>query len=165
MSATAGKLSEIFDKFSSWLFVGYGGAVTFLITNADKLSNNVPPQTLRCAVQMLLPVAVFAIVGKYLAGIVGSASAGAAAGREIGEQFDKQGPLEDIRVVFAEMFAALYWPASWLARKSFEKMQAGDINVGARRAYKLAQVQGFLAIGQALFILYAIYQLATNVRF
>lgn len=160
-----GESSAAIDSFSNWLLIGFAGAITFLIGNLDSLSGHLPPATLHCCISLFLVVASLGIAEKILATVIAGARAGAAIGREMGAEIASRGIELDVSVIFSQTETAILQPMRWFVKRSFQKAISGDIAATSRTITKWAQIQGALALIQALTILWAVYIIARSLIF
>lgn len=163
--AAVGKGSAIIDSFSNWLLAGFAAAITFLLGNLQAVSEYVSKSSVQYCAYLFFGVLVLGILEKILATIVGSASAGAAAGREIAADNFKQDIELDPAVIFRESEKAILRPMRWFVSRSFKKAQAGDLTAAARSFTLVAQIQGFFVALQVLVVLRAVYVIAKGMAF
>lgn len=165
LSETAGKSSAMIDSFSSWLMLGFGATIAFMLANIDDLANYLPLESFRLCVFLFFATITLGVIQKFLATFVAAGSAGAALGKKAGEQFAAAKVDLDLNIVLAEMAKAIFWPARWFVHRSFEKAKAGDLTVSARTFTKSSQIQGCIALIQAFIVLWALYVVGKSLAF
>ena len=160
-----GKSSAAIDSFSGWLLAALAASVAFLLGNIDKLSSHLSAGVLRSLLSIFLTVAVLGVLEKMLAVVLAGASAGAAVGRVMGGEVASRGIVLDVTVIFKEAEKAILPPARWVVRRSFGKAASGDIVAAARTMTRLAQIQGMVAMVQAVMVLRCVYLISKSVAF
>jgi hypothetical protein len=160
-----GKGSAIIDSFSNWLLAGFAAAITFLLGNLQAVSGYVSKPNVQYCAYLFIGVLLLGILEKILATIVGSASAGAATGREIAAENIKQGIKLEPQVIFQESERAILRPMRWFVSRSFKKAQVGDLTAAARLFTLVAQIQGLIVALQVLVVLRAVYVIAKGMAF
>ncbi len=160
-----GKASATIDSFSNWLLAGFAAAVTFLLGNLEPLSSHVSNWSVRYCAYLFIGVLLLGIAQKILATIVAAASAGAALGRQMGNESAERGIVLEPDVVLSEMEHAILPPMRRFVRSSFAKVKRGDLTAAARSFSSAAQVQGLLVALQVILVLRAVYVLATELVF
>lgn len=149
--ASAGGASAKLDAFSNWLMLSFAAAMGLLLDKGDRYLSG---GALRYIIGLFLAVAILGIIGKYIAVMVSSASAGNAIGREA--VADVSQPL-DLSRLTARMLSGLPQPARLIAMWVFRKAIAGNFMGPPRFFLCLAQIQGLLTLAQAACLLRAIY--------
>lgn len=83
---------------------------------------------------------------------------------QIGKELSERGIEIDFQVVFLEMEKGLFYPAKWLARRSFKKAVSGDFAASGRFYAAVSQVQSWLALFLMGFIVAAITETICGVN-
>jgi hypothetical protein len=149
------KISSSFDVFSGWLATGFGAALALFIANLGTVSKFTTLGTIKCASLLFLISAGLAVVGKLLASFIAAGSAASIEGAALGRDLAERQVQIDVTTFFAETEKALFWPGSWFAHRAFTKAQSGDFAGPGRMYTKVAQIQAFVVILQALLSLAA----------
>jgi len=160
-----GKASATIDSFSNWLLAGFAAAITFLLGNLEALSGQVSNWSVRYCAYLFIGVLVLGIGQKLLATVVAAASAGAALGRQMGNENAERGVELEPEAIFSEMERAILPPMRGFVSKSFAKVRRGDLTAAARSFSVTAQVQGLLVALQVICVLRAVYVLAKELAF
>lgn len=158
LSISAANISSGLDSFCNWLLLGVGAAYSLVFANMDSLQNLVSPQSLKISLLFLLVAISLGIVQHWLASIVAASSAVAEKAGQIGQELSEREIDIDFKVVFREMEKGLFYPAKWIARRSFEKAISGDFAASGRLSAALSQVQSWLALAIMALIIAAIAQ-------
>jgi len=151
----AGKSSAAVDNFSGWLLAGFAAVLTFLLGNLDSLGPYLPITTLRDAAYIFVAAIVPAVLAKVISVVVVGATEAAALGREIGKATADQEIELDLSVALRECERAFFPPMSRLIKRSFTKMEHGDLAASARGLTKWAQVQTMLVLIEVCLIIWA----------
>ena len=151
----AGKSSAAVDSFSGWLLAGFAAVLTFLLGNLDSLGAYLPIITVRDSAYIFVAAIVPAVLAKIISVVVVGASEAAALGREIGKAFADQGIELDLPVALRECEKAFFPPMNRLIKRSFKKVEHGDLAASARGLTKWAQVQTILVLIEVLLIMWA----------
>lgn len=159
LSASVGQSSAAVDKFSVWLFAGFGAAVGLLFANLDTVLVHVPASQLRSAAVLFVWSMLATVMQRYLAVLVAAAAGGVERGREI---FVVSGipPTEvDLEVLLNELSRPLPgWAAKWLKQRH----QAGDFAAISRVIFRGAQLQGAFALVQIGLLFAAAFTLVSS---
>lgn len=147
--------SERVDSFSWWLLAGYSAITAFILGNPAVAADHLTKSMLHCFLSGFILVLVLGIFEKFLAILIGAASAGAAVGREITIQLQPGTELM-FSVIFTEVERAIFPPMRWLVQRSFRKAAEGDITAASRNFTRLAQIQGICVALQALTVLWVV---------
>lgn len=149
------RVSASFDTFSGWLAAGFGAALALFIANLDTVSKFVSLSSLKCASFLFIISAALAVIDKLLAALIAAGTIAAIEGAALGKDLVEGGLEIDIPTLFSETEKALFWPGSLFARRAFAKVQTGDFAMTGRMYTKVAQVQTFVVIIQAVLSLAA----------
>lgn len=149
------RVSASFDTFSGWLAAGFGAALALFIANLDTVSKFASLSSLKCASFLFLVSAALAVIEKLLAALIAAGTIAAIEGAALGRDLVERDLEIDITTFFSETEKALFWPGSLFARRAFAKAQLGDFARSGRMYTKVAQVQTFVVIIQAVLSLAA----------
>lgn len=149
------RVSASFDTFSGWLAAGFGATLALFIANLDTVSKFASLSSLKCASFLFLVSAAFAVIEKLLAALIAAGTTAAIEGAALGKDLGEREIEIDISRLFSETEKALFWPGSLFARRAFAKAQSGDFAGPGRMYTKVAQVQAFVVITQAILSLAA----------
>jgi hypothetical protein len=151
----AGKSSAAVDSFSGWLLAGFAAVLTFLLGNLDSFGPYLQIATLRDAAYIFVAAIVPAVLAKVISVVVVGATEAAALGREVGKAASDQGIDLDFSVALRECEKAFFPPMNRLIKRSFKKMEHGDLAASARGLTKWAQVQTLLVLLEVCLVLWA----------
>jgi len=149
------RVSASFDSFSGWLAAGFGAALALFIANLDTVSKFASVSSLKYASFLFLLSVVLSVIDKMLAAFIAAGTTAAIEGAALGKDLGERGIEIDISKFFSETKRALFWPGSLFARRAFAKTQVGDFAGPGRMYSKVAQVQAFVVIIQAILSLAA----------
>jgi|CXWL01.1.fsa_nt_gi hypothetical protein len=165
LTEVAGRSSANIDSFSTWLFLGYSAAVTFLLANSTVVGTMLTAGWLPSCLKVLVVLAVLLLAQKSLALIVAGGAAGAAVGRELSAPIIGSGIELQLEVFLGEIEKATFWPVSILVKRSFAKVIAGDLAASGRAMFRIGQIQALVAGLQMIIIICQLYRVAHSVVF
>jgi hypothetical protein len=155
LTSGAGKAASVIDTFVSWLLAGTGGALALLIGNLADVVKYVPLATLKSAACLFLFAACLTVVEKYLASVIVGAAESSAHAAEVGRRLADEEIKIDFNVVFREFEAATLPPMRWFVARSLAKARSGDFAASGRNFARCTQIQGVLALGVSILVLWA----------
>jgi hypothetical protein len=156
-----GKASTIIDTFSGWLIGGFGVAATLFITQTKSIQEHITICGIQWFLYLFLAALLLAIIQKFIAVMVGSNSMGGLVGYELIKEFIENGIIPDQDFIFNETEKGMLPFFRWYASKIFNAARNGDILSSSRNFTKLCQVQGLLALLQAIITFSAICIIAS----
>ncbi len=151
--------SAAVDKFSVWLFAGFGAAVGLLFANLDTVLAHVPATQLQAAVRLFAWSMVATVVQRYLAVVIAAGAAGAEEGRQIFAASGIPASEVDLDVLLNEMSLAFWRPFRWPIRHLNRRLKAGDFAAAGRLVAKTAQLQGVFVLAQVGLVFAAVHAL------
>jgi hypothetical protein len=157
-----GKACAIIDSFSGWLLSGFAASSALLVSQYDSVSKHLVASTIQAFLFLFLWSLIFGIIQKYLAVLVMAHSQGSSVGRDLGEKAAKRSIKLDFEIILSEMEKTILPPARWLVSRSYNKLKNGDLVSSTRNFSRLLQIQGMLAIIQAILMLIAIFKVASS---
>lgn len=160
-----GASSRNMASFSGWLLAGFAGVTAVVLNNLAEVSRHLPPFALHTVFTTFFVSAILAVIAKAISVFIVAASTGAAIGRAEGSAAASSGARLDVAWFFAEMGRTVIWPIRGLVRRSFAKVEQGNLTASSRVFAYVAQAQGILILAQALLVLWAIGVVACTVTF
>ncbi len=157
-----GRSSAAVDKFSVWLFAGFGAAVGLLFANLDTVLAHIPATQLQVAVRLFAWSMVATVVQRYLAVVIAAGAAGAEEGRQIFAASGIPASEVDLDVLLNEMSLALWRPFRWPIRRLNRRLKAGDFAAVGRLVAKIAQLQGVFVLAQVGLVFAAVHALVVS---
>jgi hypothetical protein len=164
LSTTAAHVSQSLDSFCSWLLLGVGATYTFVLSNLASLQDLIAVASVRASLYLLLAAIAVGVVQRWLAATVAASCATSEKADEIGCNLSAQEVEVDFAVVFREMQRGLFYPAKWMARRSFKKAMKGDFAVGGRLAAALSQAQAWLTFLLVALVIAALAVTASGIQ-
>ena len=157
-----GKACAIVDSFSGWLLSGFAASSALFVSQYDSISKHLTASTIQTFLFFFLWSLLLGIIQKYLAVLVMAHSQGSAIGRELGEKAAEKSIKLDFEIILSEMEKTILPPARWFVSRSYNKVKKGDLVSSTRNVSRLLQIQGMLAIIQAILMLVAIFKVASS---
>jgi hypothetical protein len=152
----AGNASSAVDKFSSWLLTGFGVAFTLILTNIDSIVKFIPLSNIRDGILLYLFALFLGVIQKWLSSIISSGCGTSGEAEQIGKDLADSSKDIDIDFILNEIERSTYYPAKWLVSFQYNKVKNGDLSAPGRMFGKLAQIQSYLVLAQAIFVIYSI---------
>lgn len=137
------------ESFSGWLLAGSGAAFALMLTNIESVSNFILIASIKQAVFLFLIALAAGVIQRWLGASVRAGSLSSTDSEKLGQELPEG---FDLSVVLKHVEQASFYPQRWLIAWQFKKLQAGDFAVSGRVVAKMAQIQGFLVLIQALCI-------------
>lgn len=145
--------------FASWMVAGFGAMLGLLVANIDTVSPFIAPVVVGASVKLFLAALVLNVLQRYLAAMVAGSIAVAHEVQLI--------PIDhevDLGYVVREIECATFWPTSILVRWSNRKALSGDLAVSGRLNVRLAQIQGWLVLGQMIVVVSSTVLIANGLQ-
>ncbi len=158
------KSSAMIDSFASWLMLGFGGSVAFMLGNIESISEHLPVEVVRQCVASFFIIALLGVIEKFLATFIAAGCAGGNIGKELASEFPATADF-NIDAFLSEAEKAIFPPIRYFVRRKFEKAKSGDFVVASRMFTKCAQIQGLIALFQAFIALYSVYLVLSRLAF
>ncbi|MBL0211977.1 MAG: hypothetical protein IPQ13_13865 [Holophagaceae bacterium] len=160
LSDINGKTSSILDAFSGWLVAGFGAASVVLVSQYESIAKHLGVEAIHQFLILFLCSLAIGVIEKYLFVGITSNSQGFAVGFDLGEKAKAKSITLDFEIINAEVSKSVLPPMRWLVTNSISKVTNGDLISSTRSFTRLLQIQGFLALAQALLIMVAIFKIA-----
>ena len=159
LTMAAGRASASLDKLATWFLAAFGAGLALTFSHLKEVSAFVPASCLVSAVYLFIFASILCLVQRYVATVVGCGASGVKDGRELGEKLAHM-DLEEFIAQLKVGIPRLFRP---LSSGLLDAIAKGDFTVVGRLLIRLALVQGLLAMGEIILLLFALSRIANEI--
>ena len=156
-------ISESHSTFATWLLAGFSAAFTLILANIEEVSKFIETASIKEALFIFLYSMALAVIQKWLNTIIQGAFKGGEEGAKLDAALIQSGVQINPEILLQEIENASWYPAKFLIKRQYNKVRAGDLLVGGRQQFKLAQLQGFLLLTQMGFAIWSLVVLINGI--